>query len=117
MWQRRPSQHRGADGWQTDRQTERKAGVRTRGDRKEGRQRLTDKQTYRERKADKLTDTPDNQPSCGLISARSGTVGEDGQLIPSAIHTATNRKNRKGRDTCVRCFFISSADESKKNVC
>lgn len=45
-----------------DRHTDGEAGERTRGNRKEGGQRLTDKQTYRERKADKLTDTRDNQP-------------------------------------------------------
>lgn len=50
------------DGRLADRHTDGEAGERTRGNRKEGGQRLTDKQTYRERKADKLTDTRDNQP-------------------------------------------------------
>lgn len=69
--QKGPSQPTGGeDGW-TDRQTqmEGKTGEQTGGDGKKGRRQLTDTQTWRERKADKRTDTPDNQSSCGLISA------------------------------------------------
>lgn len=72
------------------------------GDGRECRGWLTSKHTDRE--ADRLTDTPDNQSSCGLISARSGTVGEDGQLILCAIHTVTNHKNSRVERNVLAAF-------------